>query len=481
MIGGTMKRFILAGLIMTVALAARDVHSKDKSENESAKDIVSFGKDVSIKSGDTVSEVVVFGGTADVQGKVEGSVVVLGGSASVNSDVDEDVVTIGSLRLGPEADVKGDAVSIGGTLDIDPQAKVGGDRTSISMGGVIDDSQWSEKFSGLGQWVSQGLFWLRPFPPRVAWLWAAAALGLTAYLLLALLLPKPVALCVEVLETRPASAFLAGALGLSLIGPSAVLFLMTVLGIPMIPLIFLLAAAGFLVGRSAVSLCAGRQIARQTGLKVLETIPGAVVSGTITIDLLYMVPGVGLAMWSAVSAAAFGAALLALFDALRREAGEPSVPGGMAAAAALSSAPSGTALAPRALRPPSQSDLDLPRAGFWQRLGATVLDALIFIVAAALSQIIYLGLAGWAVYQVGMWTWKQTTIGGIIMGIKGVRVDGAPMDFSVALVRHLSSYLSAVALFMGFLWAGWDPEKQSWHDKIAGTLVVKVPKNQPLL
>lgn len=467
-----MKRVILAGLIIAVGLAARNVHSKDRDENESAKDIVSFGKNVSIQPGETVSEVVVFGGSADVQGKVEGSVVVLGGSASVNSAIDEDVVAIGSLRLGPGADVKGDAVSIGGTLDADPQAKVGGDRTSISLGGVMGDSQWSEKFSGLGQWVSQGLFWLRPFPPRVAWLWAAAALSLTAYLLLALLLPKPVALCVEVLETRPASAFLAGALGLSLLGPSAVLFLMTVLGIPMIPLIFLLAAAGFLVGRAAVSLCAGRQIARQTGLKVLEQAPGAVISGTIIIDLLYMVPGVGLAAWSAVSAAAFGAALLALFDALSREAGEHTtvLPAQKSAGAEAS-----------ALRPPAQADLDLPRAGFWLRMGATILDALIFIVAAALSQIIYLGLAGWAIYQVGMWTWKQTTIGGIIMGIKGVRVDGAPMDFSVALVRHLSSYLSAMALFIGFFWAGWDPEKQSWHDKIAGTLVVKVPKNQPLL
>jgi len=30
-----------------------------------------------------------------------------------------------------------------------------------------------------------------------------------------------------------------------------------------------------------------------------------------------------------------------------------------------------------------------------------------------------------------------------------------------------------VALFLGFFWIIWDKKKQGWHDKIAGTLVVK--------
>lgn len=462
-----MNHILTAVLMLAIPLSAES-EKKDKPE---AKDIVSFGKDIIVKPGETVEEVVVFAADADVQGPVDGSVVVLGGSAYVNDDVDEDVVAMGSVRLGPNADIKGDAVALGGTLDIDPQARIGGDRTAISLGGLMGDTEWSQKFSGLRAWITDGLFWARPFPPKVGWLWAAAALFLSVYLILALLLPKPVALCVEVLENRPASAFLTGALGLSLLGPIATAFLVSVLGIPIIPLLFLFAAAAFLVGRTAISFYAGRQIARQTGLKFLGQTAGAVISGTLAINILYMVPGVGFAVLSAVSAAAFGAALLALFDALQKEAGTPAVPAAMKSPSAESTA----------LRPPSQADLDLPRAGFWLRLGATVLDALIFFVAAALSQIIVLGVAGWAVYQIGMWSWKQTTIGGIIMGIKGVRVDGAPMDFSVALVRHLSSYLSAMALFIGFFWAGWDPEKQSWHDKIAGTIVVKVPKNQSLI
>ena len=62
-----------------------------------------------------------------------------------------------------------------------------------------------------------------------------------------------------------------------------------------------------------------------------------------------------------------------------------------------------------------------------------------------------------------------------------VRLDGQPMTFSVALVRSLSSFFSAFALFLGFFWAGWDKQRQAWHDKIAGTVVVAMPKGISLI
>ncbi len=50
------------------------------------------------------------------------------------------------------------------------------------------------------------------------------------------------------------------------------------------------------------------------------------------------------------------------------------------------------------------------------------------------------------------------------------------LRFVDALVRGLSSVFSIVALGTGCLWMLQDPERQMWHDKIAGTLVVKVPR-----
>ena len=49
-----------------------------------------------------------------------------------------------------------------------------------------------------------------------------------------------------------------------------------------------------------------------------------------------------------------------------------------------------------------------------------------------------------------------------------------------AVVRGLASLLSIGAFGIGCLWILRDAERQSWHDKIAGTYVVKVPRNYPL-
>jgi uncharacterized RDD family membrane protein YckC len=48
------------------------------------------------------------------------------------------------------------------------------------------------------------------------------------------------------------------------------------------------------------------------------------------------------------------------------------------------------------------------------------------------------------------------------------------------VVRGLSSVFSFAVVGLGVLWVLRDPERQSWHDKIAGTYVVKVPRDWPL-
>jgi len=84
------------------------------------------------------------------------------------------------------------------------------------------------------------------------------------------------------------------------------------------------------------------------------------------------------------------------------------------------------------------------------------------------------------VYHIGFWTWKGTTVGGIICQLRVVRVDGAPLTFADALVRGLSSIFSLAVVGLGCLWILRDAERQAWHDRIAGTYVVKVPRNWPL-
>jgi uncharacterized RDD family membrane protein YckC len=136
---------------------------------------------------------------------------------------------------------------------------------------------------------------------------------------------------------------------------------------------------------------------------------------------------------------------------------------------------------------PSPTDfISMPRAGFWLRTCATVLDFVLFMFVSICLHTIRIKLGPkllllWFIYHVAMWAWKGTTIGGIVMGIKLVRVDGRPVDVGLALVRAAASIFSALVMFIGFFWAGWNREKQSWHDKIAGTALVKMPKGVSLL
>jgi uncharacterized RDD family membrane protein YckC len=36
------------------------------------------------------------------------------------------------------------------------------------------------------------------------------------------------------------------------------------------------------------------------------------------------------------------------------------------------------------------------------------------------------------------------------------------------------SYVSGIALLLGYLWTLWDPEKRTWHDMVADTRVYRV-------
>ena len=78
-------------------------------------------------------------------------------------------------------------------------------------------------------------------------------------------------------------------------------------------------------------------------------------------------------------------------------------------------------------------------------------------------------------YFAGLWVLRGTTVGGLIVRIRVVRLDGRPLDVPTALVRSLGSFLSVAVLGLGYFWCAWDPERQTWHDKLAGTAVVQDP------
>jgi len=124
----------------------------------------------------------------------------------------------------------------------------------------------------------------------------------------------------------------------------------------------------------------------------------------------------------------------------------------------------------------------MPRAGFWVRMAALLLDVLLIGFAmSVLHPLFHLHLLVLAIYGAVMWKLRGTTIGGTIFDLRVVRLDGREIDWETAIIRALSCFLSLAVAGLGFFWIAFDDAHQAWHDKIAGTVVVRVPKGAPLL
>lgn len=428
--------------------------------------VVSIGRDVTVESGQEAKEVVVIGGSAKVSGAVRDSVVVVGGTLELDAPVGRDVVVVfGSSKLGPKARVGGDAVTVGGTLRTDPAATVGGDRQEVSFGAL--GGRLAAGFGWLGDWVSEGVFKLRLIPHGAPWAWAVAGLMLLGYVLVSAAAAGPVGAAVGVLEAQPSTAFLAGLLICCLAGPLSLLLLVSVFGIVFVPFVLGAGLAGAVLGKTAVFQLAGTRLG-------LSGPKAALAGGALMLPLL-AVPVLALPLWLLVTAWGLGAAALATAELVRREMKPASEAPMTTAAPEAAPMPAATPAAPEL------NALSLPRASFGLRLGALSIDVIAVMVIALITPVLTFGVFAWSAYQIALWTWKGTTFGGIVCGIRGVRVDGKPMDLTVAAVRHLASWFSALPGFLGFFWAAWDPEGRTWHDKIAGTVVVRVAQPESLI
>lgn len=131
-------------------------------------------------------------------------------------------------------------------------------------------------------------------------------------------------------------------------------------------------------------------------------------------------------------------------------------------------------------------------AGFWRRAGAVLLDGLIVslvnslvtvvvnllvrqeAVASTVTQIISLIIGvGYYVYFIGN---RGQTPGKMVLKIKVQKLsDGSILGYRGAFMREvLGKFVSGVVFGLGYLWMIRDHDKQTWHDKIAKSVVVKI-------
>jgi uncharacterized RDD family membrane protein YckC len=122
-------------------------------------------------------------------------------------------------------------------------------------------------------------------------------------------------------------------------------------------------------------------------------------------------------------------------------------------------------------------------AGFWRRLASSLIDSVVvgivsYILVLALGGIgNVLGIAVSAAYFTYFHGSTGQTPGNAALGIRVVDVrdrPGRPIGYNRATLRWLVSIVSGLALTIGYLWMLWDPQKQTWHDKAAASLPVKI-------
>ena len=136
---------------------------------------------------------------------------------------------------------------------------------------------------------------------------------------------------------------------------------------------------------------------------------------------------------------------------------------------------------------------DVRYAGFWIRTGAAIIDSILimlvigslmsFILGGALEPdtpvpelllrvFVELGLGALAIIL--FWIYRSATPGKMILKLRIVdaRTGGKPSKGQM-IGRYFGYYVSILPLMLGIIWVGIDKRKQGWHDKLAGTVVIR--------
>jgi uncharacterized RDD family membrane protein YckC len=141
-----------------------------------------------------------------------------------------------------------------------------------------------------------------------------------------------------------------------------------------------------------------------------------------------------------------------------------------------------------------QSSLETPidlstveYVGFWRRFVANFVDSFLMIVLLVPLILLLSGNPSeaeesgnllWSLFQMGIilafWIYKSATPGKMLMSayIVDAKTGGKP-SAGQFIVRYLMYFVSALVLFLGFIWIAFDSRKQGWHDKVAGTVVIR--------
>lgn len=139
-------------------------------------------------------------------------------------------------------------------------------------------------------------------------------------------------------------------------------------------------------------------------------------------------------------------------------------------------------------------------AGFWIRFGALLIDLVIMLIVLYVPLSFIYGQEYWFGDQLingfwdillgyvvpicaTVWFWLKysATPGKMATKLKVVdAVSGEKMSMGQAIGRYFAYIPAILPLGLGLIWVGIDKKKQGWHDKLAGTVVIRDTEKEPV-
>jgi hypothetical protein len=263
--------------------------------NEPARDVVAIRGSIKVEPGAEVRDAVAVLGD-----------VTLGPGAHAHQ-----VVAVGGdVKLGPGAVVSEDVVAVGGEVLREVDAEIGGEEVSVGIPAL----------SGLASLVGAR----RESPGLV--LGQSIAKFLVFFLLGLLLVsffPRRVDAVAASFQAHPWKSIFTGLLGLVLTPLLVVLLVVTVIGIPLVPVAALMLVAAGVLGFTALAFFIGRRLPIQTrrGTNVLQ-----LAIGTALVVLVTAIPILGGMAWFAAALLGFGAVLRSRFGSQTPPPALPTTP-----------------------------------------------------------------------------------------------------------------------------------------------------------
>ncbi len=243
---------LLRGLVQELRSSPSSTPAPSVALDQPSEKLSAFGRDITVEAGTTVEEASVVGGNLIVRGHVIGDAIAVGGNVQLieGSRVDGDIVSVGgNVLLENSARGEGDIVSVGGHTSVADGAWVGGDRIQVGPGTwtqALPFSHTEESGSWFGAWVGSVV--------------ETIGLGLVMILLgiiIAALAPNRVRNIIATTRRRPVMSLVSGILAAIVTVTASILLAITLVGIPVALILLFGGALATVIGITGVACLIG--------------------------------------------------------------------------------------------------------------------------------------------------------------------------------------------------------------------------------